>query len=61
MTTDWGGYGVIVEQAKRDAEEDARKELVLCPICGNVLDENDRGEKNCDVGHFRTGSASEAR
>lgn len=46
----------IIKEEQKLAEEAARKPLVDCPICGNVLQVNSRGEKNCDVGHFRTGA-----
>lgn len=54
MTSDWGGFRRIANEARVLEEQDKAKPLVLCPICGNVLDVNARGEKNCDVGHYRT-------
>lgn len=45
----------ILKEARVMADEDARKPQVRCPICGNYLDVNERGEKNCDVGHYRAG------
>lgn len=56
MTTplrDWGGMRVILDEAKAIDEEQAKKPLLDCPICGNVLDRRSDGVVNCDVGHFR--------
>lgn len=45
--------GILAEIRRMRAEDNAQP-LISCPVCGNVLDVNERGEKNCDVGHFTT-------
>lgn len=44
----------LLKDSQRMRAEDAARPLVACPICGNRLEINERGERNCDVGHFRT-------
>lgn len=50
----------IIKEAEQIRREDDARPLVDCPLCGNVLDVNARGEKNCDVGHFTTAQTATA-
>lgn len=50
---DWGGLRGIVDEARELDREEQMRPLIDCPICGTLLDENSRGEKNCPMGHFR--------
>jgi hypothetical protein len=50
----WASLAAVSDEIRAIREEEARRPLLDCPICGNVLDVNSRGEKNCDVGHFTT-------
>jgi hypothetical protein len=43
----------IIKEAKQMAEEESRRPLVYCPICGDVLDKNKAGILNCRWGHWR--------
>lgn len=50
---DWGGLRSILDEAKEIDRE--RREHVSpdCPVCGEVLQVNGRGERNCINGHYR--------
>lgn len=50
----WEQLQAITEEAKLLRREDKQRELVSCPICGDILEENSDGLKNCPMGHFRT-------
>ncbi len=50
---DWGGYRAIIDEAREIEREEKQRPLVDCPICGTPLDKNERGELNCNMGHFR--------
>lgn len=45
---------MFLEEARLKRIEDEARPLLDCPVCGNPLDINARGVRNCDVGHFRT-------
>jgi len=49
--SDFGGYGAIVREAQKIAETEPLE--VACPLCGEVLDVNKAGVKNCPLGHYR--------
>ncbi len=51
---DYGGYKGILDEARElDRVEQDRTE-VACPLCGKILDQNERrGEVNCPLGHYR--------
>lgn len=51
--SDYGGFRAIVEEAREIEREERAHQLVDCPLCGEPLDENSRGELNCPLGHFR--------
>ena len=56
MAGDFGGLGGIIKEAQAlDAAQKARP-LVACPVCGEPLDKNSRGQVNCVYGHFRAES-----
>lgn len=47
----YGGFGAIVKEAKILAENPAAE--VACPKCGEPLQSNAAGVKNCPQGHYR--------
>lgn len=49
----WWTLKAIADEARELAEASARVDALSCPICGNVLTVNGRGETSCDVGHYR--------
>lgn len=49
--SDWGGLRRIIAEAEALADEEKTRPLVDCPVCGERLDVNSRGEKNCVYGH----------
>lgn len=51
----------ITKEAREMRREDDERELVDCPVCGEVLDENKDGWKNCPLGHFRAAPGTRAR
>lgn len=53
MSGDFGGLRRIIDEAKQIAEDERTRPLIDCPQCGEPLDENSRGEKNCPLGHGR--------
>ena len=50
---DWGGLRSIIDEARAIDEELKRNPSPDCPVCGEVLDVNGRGERNCINGHYR--------
>ena len=48
----WDQFLNILKQNRRDAEEEARKRRVACPIDGTILDEKN-GVLNCPLGNWR--------
>ena len=42
----------ISQEAKQMRADDQAKPIVECPICGQLLDVNSRGVRNCPFGHF---------
>lgn len=58
---DWGGLGAILTEAEQIAADVRSRPDVDCPVCGNRLDVNARGVRNCDVGHYRSDGTAEAR
>jgi uncharacterized C2H2 Zn-finger protein len=50
----------ITQEAKLMRREDKERELVDCPLCGAILDENKDGVKNCGMGHFRAPAGTKA-
>lgn len=51
---DYGGYGQIVEEARKLEQEQRDKTPTACPLCGTPLEENKaRGLLNCPMGHYR--------
>lgn len=54
---DYGGFGAIVREAKALAEQDRAKPELDCPLCGEPLQFNARGQANCPLGHYRTNAA----
>lgn len=54
--SDFGGYGAILREARALDEAQRAKPLIDCPVCGEPLKENARGEVNCPLGHFRASS-----
>lgn len=53
MTSDFGGLGGIVKEARQLKEEQRQHIDPDCPVCGTPLDVNSRGERNCPMGHYR--------
>lgn len=49
----WEQLQAILAEAKAEEERTRREVPVACPICGEILEVNDRGERNCDAGHYR--------
>jgi hypothetical protein len=47
---DYGGYAAILLEA---LAERLREPSTACPRCGEPLDVNARGERNCPLGHYR--------
>lgn len=45
----------ILKEAREIREQDRQRERdpVDCPVCGEVLQVNSRGIKNCPLGHYR--------
>lgn len=60
MTGDYGGFRSIIDEARELANEERAREQVDCPLCGAPLDKNERGVKNCPLGHWRSDGALEA-
>ncbi len=54
MTTDWGGYRSILDEAKTLEATDKLRPIVDCPKCGDILMVNSAGVRSCPMGHFRT-------
>lgn len=50
----WNELIAIKQEARDIRREDDEREVIDCPLCGTLLDENERGEKNCPLGHYRT-------
>lgn len=51
---DWGGYRAVIDEARKIAEDERNKKPVDCPVCGTVLDFNERlNQFNCPLGHYR--------
>lgn len=61
MSNDFGGLRGIIEEARQTDREERARPLIDCPICGTLLDENSRGEKNCPMGHFRAKAGAKRR
>ena len=55
--SDFGGFGAIVKEAQGLAAAEREKPLVDCPVCGEPLQKNARGQVNCVYGHFFAESA----
>jgi hypothetical protein len=51
----WDELIGILKEARTIRDEDRARPVVDCPVCGNRLDEDSKGVKNCDVGHYRSG------
>lgn len=49
---DWGGLRGILDEAKQLREEQRTHVDPDCPICGELLDVNSRGMRNCPLGHY---------
>lgn len=54
---DYGGFAGILKEAQAISDENRRRESdpVACPKCGSTLQINSRGQKNCPMGHWRSG------
>lgn len=50
---DWGGLRGILDEAKQIAEEQRQHVSPDCPVCGEPLQVNSRGERNCVYAHYR--------
>lgn len=44
----------IRQEAVEIRRADKAREVVDCPVCGELLQVNSRGVKNCPLGHFTT-------
>lgn len=53
--SDYGGFGAIAREARAlEREERAKARTpVDCPVCGEPLDVNPRGVRNCPHGHYQ--------
>lgn len=51
--SDYGGLRGIIDEAKQIDAEERTRPLLDCPLCGTPLQTNSRGEKSCEMGHFR--------
>lgn len=49
----WEELIAIRDEARQVVADDQAAPIIDCPTCGEVLDENGRGEVNCPMGHFR--------
>ena len=56
--SDFGGLKSILDEMRETAREEYDRELTTCPLCGERLDENSRGFKNCPLGHFQAPSGA---
>lgn len=48
----WEQLKAILEANKQDHEAYLQEEIDVCPICGDLLDSNSAGVKNCPMGHY---------
>jgi hypothetical protein len=53
VSRDFGGYGAILRDARAIDDAERSRLLVDCPLCGEPLDKNARGELNCSYGHYQ--------
>lgn len=53
-TSDWGGLGGIVAEARALDQDEKARPLIDCPTCGEPLQFNAAGEGNCVYGHYRS-------
>ena len=50
--SDFGGLGGIVKEARAIDEATKNRPLIDCPVCGEPLQKNSRGQVNCVYAHF---------
>lgn len=49
----WEQLIAIKKEAQELLEHERANPSPACPLCGTVLDVNDRGVRNCPLGHYR--------
>lgn len=51
----WAQLKSILDENKAEARQTASAPPTSCPVCGDLLEVNQRGERNCPLGHYRWG------